>query len=98
VQSYNTTSLLPVKVFSLIERIFLASIAEDYVRENHFVYKFWGETSVYRDYFFKYPGGRKALVINREQRRIPYFQNRPCFLHVFEAYKPPCLWDTAQDY
>ena len=60
-QSYNTTSLLPVKVFSLIERIFLASIAEDYVRENHFVYKFWGETSVYRDYFFKDPGGGKGF-------------------------------------
>jgi len=28
VQSYNTTSLLSVQVFSLIEPIFLASIAE----------------------------------------------------------------------
>ncbi len=34
---------------------------ELYIRENQFVYKFGGEASVYRDYFFKDPGGRKGF-------------------------------------
>ena len=33
---------------------------EGYIRENEFVYKFGGETSAYRDYFFKDSRGGRS--------------------------------------
>jgi hypothetical protein len=52
---------------------------EDYVRENQFVYKFGGETSVYRDYFFKDAGGGKGFD-NQSRPSLDSFFSISAFL------------------